>query len=80
MLLQKPECIELFLPHFSLGFYFFFTDFLDLVYPEAIEEARSKIIGALHSYEMGMTEIFLYPNPEPTAIKIFKTLLSRQQT
>ena len=33
---------------------FFVVDFLDLVYPEAIEEARHRIIGALQSYEMGM--------------------------
>lgn len=31
---------------------FLATDFLDLVYPEAIEEARSKIIAALQSYEL----------------------------
>lgn len=32
---------------------FLSTDFLDLVYPEAIEEARHRIIGALQSYEIG---------------------------
>ncbi|XP_053405152.1 uncharacterized protein LOC123536177 isoform X2 [Mercenaria mercenaria] len=31
---------------------FLASDFLDLAYPEAIEEARAKVIGALKSYEM----------------------------
>ena len=31
---------------------FFSTDFLDLAYPEAIEEARGKLIAALKSYEI----------------------------
>ena len=31
---------------------FVLSDFLDLVHPEAVEEARNRIIGALQSYEM----------------------------
>lgn len=31
---------------------FLATDFLDLIYPEAIEDARNKIISALQSYEL----------------------------
>ena len=39
---------------------FVLSDFLDLVHPEAVEEARNRIIGALQSYEMSKS--FLRPN------------------
>ena len=36
---------------------FVLSDFLDLVHPEAVEEARNRIIGALQSYEMSKSFI-----------------------
>lgn len=30
----------------------YISDFLDLAYPEAVEEARRKIVAALKSYEL----------------------------
>ena len=53
---------------------FVLSDFLDLVHPEAVEEARNRIIGALQSYEMSKS--FLIQQTILEHISILKKCLS----